>query len=67
MERTAIVKPGEAPLPEASTLPAGTTVLSLSGTDRRDLRRGVALWGLAFATVGLGIGYWLGRRSGVRG
>jgi hypothetical protein len=44
-------------LQPASAYPRGVTVLSLSGTDRSDLRWGVAL--LAFAVFGAG--YAVGR------
>lgn len=50
-------------LPPADTLPPGATVLSLRGTDRSELRKGVALWGLLIFGVGLAGGYYLGKAA----
>jgi len=62
----AIVRSTDGSLPSAATLPPGALVVSLAGTDRTGLRLGVVLWTVAIAGIGVGIGYYLGRRSGPR-
>jgi hypothetical protein len=58
-----IVRSIDGSLPPAASLPPGALVVSLAGTDRTGLRLGVVLWGVAIVSLGLGIGYYLGKRA----
>lgn len=48
-------------LPPAANLAPGAMVLSLRGTDRTQLRRGVALWAVVALGAGITIGYFVGK------
>lgn len=50
-------------LPDARSLDPGAVVLSVSGPQRSQLRWGAALGCVVLVGVGVGIGYWIGRRS----
>ena len=50
-------------LPAAKSLPGGSVVLSLSGTERTELTTGAILWATLLVSTGFTIGLWFGRRK----
>jgi hypothetical protein len=50
-------------LPQADTLPPGALVLSLSGTERTDIKWGFWLWSGSVLVGGVVLGYWMAKRG----